>query len=139
MKLWLSENFAIEVIVMKKMIFFLFLSLVSMFSHASEKFDEARFKELQEAGEVILVDVSASWCPTCKKQEQVIKKWLNDHADKRLHVLKVDFDTQKKWVSHFRAPRQSTLILFKGEQQIWFSVAEDREHVIATALSRGFE
>ncbi len=32
-----------------------------------EPFTEERFEELQKAGEVILVDVFADWCPTCVK------------------------------------------------------------------------
>jgi thioredoxin 1 len=51
-------------------------------------------------------------------------------------VMKVDFDTQKQWVTHFRAPGQSTLILFHGDEQIWFSVGETRRQVIFDVLEK---
>jgi len=35
-----------------------------------------------------------------------------------------------------RAPRQSTLLLYKGETQFWYSVAETREDVIFEAINR---
>lgn len=49
--------------------------------------------------------------------------------------MRIDFDTQKEWVTHFRAPRQATLILFDGEERTWFSVAESRRNVIFEALN----
>ena len=35
-----------------------------------EPFTQDRFEELQAAGEVVLVDVFATWCPTCAKQQK---------------------------------------------------------------------
>ena len=37
---------------------------------------------------------------------------------------------------HFKAPRQSTFLLFKGEEQLWFAVAEVRDAVIFDRLLR---
>jgi len=38
-------------------------------------------------------------------------------------------------VTRFAAPRQSTLILYRGEERLWFSVAETRRDAIFTRLS----
>ena len=92
----------------------------------SEPFTIERFEELQARNALILVDVHATWCPTCARQTEILKEYMAQRPDAGLHWLKVDFDNQKKWVKHFRAPRQSTLLLFRGEQQVWFSVAETR-------------
>jgi thiol-disulfide isomerase/thioredoxin len=99
-----------------------------------EAFTKERFDALQAEGAVILVDISASWCPDCKKQQEVLSQYDAENPDAPLHVLAVDFDTQKEWVTHFRAPRQSTLILFDGTEQLWFSVAETRKNEIFKAL-----
>jgi hypothetical protein len=48
----------------------------------------------------------------------------------------VDYDEQKEWVTHFRAPRQSTLLLYKGKEQLWFSVAETNKSKIFTQLKQ---
>ena len=100
-----------------------------------ESFTEARFVELQASGEFILIDVFATWCPTCAKQQKVLKAFGEQHPDAPLHTLQIDFDKQKKWVKHFKAPRQSTLILYKGEEQIWFSVAETNQKKIFAELN----
>lgn len=78
--------------------------------------------------------MAADWCPTCKKQKQVIDAFRTQHPQVELHVLRVDFDTQKEWVKHFKAPRQSTLVVYKGSAQRWFAVAETRQEVIFDAL-----
>jgi thioredoxin 1 len=101
-----------------------------------QRFSPERFKELQAAGEVVVLDVFADWCPTCAKQQELLAEFRKAHPDVRLHVLEIDFDTDKNWVREFRAPRQSTLIVYKGERQVWFSVAETRRDVIFEALQK---
>jgi thiol-disulfide isomerase/thioredoxin len=100
----------------------------------SEPFTQARFEQLQAEGAKILIDIGASWCPDCAKQQVVLTEYQAENPDSGIHILAVDFDTQKEWVTHFRAPRQSTLILFNGTEQVWFSVAETRKEQIFTAL-----
>ena len=103
-------------------------------AHSKEAFTHARFAELQAAGTLILVDIFADWCPTCAIQQTVLAEYRKRNPDVPLHTLTVDFDRQKDVVAYFRAPRQSTLILYRGTQRLWFSVAETRTEVIAQAL-----
>ena len=121
----------------------IFAALVLLFGYvagvaaqAKEPFSEQRFNELKAAGEVVLVDVFAEWCPTCAKQQKVLQEYREQNPDKAFHVLVVDFDKDKEWVRHFRAPRQSTLVLFVGDKQTWFSVAETRLDVIGAELDK---
>jgi thiol-disulfide isomerase/thioredoxin len=115
------------------------LVIFSLPVHASgfEKipFDKPTFDQLQAKGETILVDIYATWCPTCKKQQQVLNDYFTTHPKSNIKVLVVDFDVQKEWVKYFKAPRQSSLYLFKGQEQVWFSVAETREQKIFSALN----
>jgi thiol-disulfide isomerase/thioredoxin len=103
---------------------------------AGEPFSEQRFAALQQEGALVLVDVHASWCPTCAKQQEVITAYIAARPQVKLHHLIVDFDNDKQWVTHFRAPRQSTLLLFRGTEQVWFSVAETREEEIFAAIDK---
>ncbi|WP_299592737.1 thioredoxin family protein [uncultured Microbulbifer sp.] len=126
---------------MKNLITALLLSLglvAGAVAENKEPFSEQRFNALKESGAVVLVDVFAEWCPTCAKQQEVIKKYRAENPDKDFHVLIVDFDKDKEWVRHFKAPRQSTLVLFAGEEQVWFSVAETRLDVIGKQLDMAF-
>lgn len=101
---------------------------------ASEPFTEARFQALQNDGALIMVDIHADWCPTCATQQKLLDDYQAAHPDRVLHRLLVDFDKQKEWVKHFKAPRQSTLLLYRGTQQKWFAVAETRAEEIAKAI-----
>lgn len=101
---------------------------------AGESFSEARFEVLQKQGALVLIDVAADWCPTCAKQSKVVQGYREAKPEVPLHVLRVDFDDQKEWVRHFKAPRQSTLILYRGGEQVWFSVAETDPAVISAAI-----
>lgn len=99
-------------------------------------FTRERFETLQAAGEVVLIDVFATWCPTCKKQQEIHGEFRAESPDVEFHILVVDFDKDKGWVNHFRAPRQSTLLLYVGEKQYWYSVAETRYEIIAEELNK---
>ena len=78
----------------------------------------------------------ATWCPTCAKQQKAIAAYVEANPDTKFHVLVVDFDENKDIVRQLRAPRQSTLLLYKGNEQFWFSVAESRPEVIAAELDK---
>jgi len=101
---------------------------------AAEPFTKERFDELTGRGELVLVVVSASWCPTCAQQRTILDAYAAQRPESPLRMLNVDFDSQKEWVIHFKAPRQSTLILYDGSEQSWFSVAETRADQIARVL-----
>lgn len=101
----------------------------------SEPFTKERFDALQAQGARILVDIGASWCPDCQKQQVILGEYQEQYPDSGIHILAVDFDEQKEWVTYFKAPRQSTLILFDGEERVWFSVAETRKEKIFEALN----
>jgi thioredoxin 1 len=107
-------------------------------AHALEKetYTQERFDALQAAGEVVLIDVYASWCSTCKKQQDALAAYRTANPDKKFTILEVDFDKNKDLVRQFRAPRQSTLLIYKGNNQFWYSVAESRLEVIAAELDK---
>jgi len=111
------------------------LAAGSASAQSHEPFTQARFDALQAQGALVLVDVYAEWCPTCAQQQRVLEAYREAHPDVPLHVLTVDFDDQKPVVRQLRAPRQSTLILFRGGERVWFSVAETRRDAISQALN----
>jgi thioredoxin 1 len=97
-----------------------------------ESFTPERFAALQQQGALVLLDVHADWCSTCAQQQRVLAEYREHHPDVPLHILQIDFDSQKQYVRQFRAPRQSTFILYRGDERLWFSVAEtDRARIFA--------
>ncbi|MEX2516214.1 MAG: thioredoxin family protein [Gammaproteobacteria bacterium] len=117
-------------------IVFVLASIFHGTAFSKELFDMDAFKALQAQDAVILVDVYANWCPTCRKQSRIIESYLEEHPDSGLQVLTVDFDDQKDYVRHFKAPRQSTLLIYKGEEQLWFSVAATSKSIIYEQLDK---
>ena len=110
----------------------LLVAMTALPAFAKQAFTEQGFEQAQAANELVLIDVYATWCPTCKKQSKVLDAYFGEYPDSKLKVLVVDFDKQKDWVSFFKAPRQSTLLLYRGEEQLWFSVAEtNKERIFA--------
>lgn len=94
------------------------------------------FEAAQKAGAPILVDISAPWCPTCKAQKPILAKLEAQPKFKNLHVFDVDFDTQKDVVRRFGAQMQSTLIVFKGAEELARSVGDTKAGSIAALLDK---
>ena len=80
-------------------------------------FDAASFEAAQQRGARILVDISATWCPTCKAQHKVLDSLAQQPEFADIVVFEVDFDSQKDAVKSFNARQQSTLIAFNGAQE----------------------
>lgn len=104
---------------------------------SSEPFTAERFQALQEQDALILVDVAAPWCGTCVIQSEILAAYQAERPDVPLRVLRVDYDGQKDVLAALRAPAQSTLILFRGERELWRSVGEIDRTAIAAALDLG--
>jgi thioredoxin 1 len=121
---------------MRYILLSIMMVVASFASLAKTPFSEQAFKQAQANNEIVLIDVYASWCPTCQKQSAVLADYFQQHPTSQIKVFVVDFDEQKEWVTYFKAPRQSTLILFKGQQQVWFTVAETNTNRIFKALTQ---
>jgi len=110
-------------------------------SQAAEpaSFTTEAFVKAQQAGQPILIDISASWCPTCKAQAPIINGLSTQEKYFSFVVLEVDFDEQKDIVRALGARSQSTLIVFKGAQEIDRSVGStdpaEIEALLAKALN----
>lgn len=104
----------------------LLLLLLSMVAHASgfETFSAQRLAELNTEEKPILVEVYADWCSTCRRQSPILEELLSDAEFHHFSGLKLDWDAQREDAQRLGAPRQSTLVLFAGGQQIDLSVAE---------------
>jgi thiol-disulfide isomerase/thioredoxin len=108
----------------------------SVVGHAAQPFDGESFKQAQAAGKTILVDVTASWCPTCRRQRPIIEQIEKETPN--LVVYEVDFDTAKDALKHFRVQYQSTLIVFKGTKEIGRSTGDTDAARIRALVAKGF-
>jgi len=82
------------------------------------------FAAAQDSGKLVLVDVWASWCPTCKAQQPILEELRQDTRLADAVFIKLDFDREKAFLKSHRIPRQSTILAFRGEQEVLRSIAE---------------
>jgi thiol-disulfide isomerase/thioredoxin len=99
-------------------------------------YDDAAFKAAQGAGKSILVQIHADWCPQCAAQRPIIANLIKTDKFKDLVIFNVDFDTQKDLVRKFNAQRQSTLIVFKGANEVDRSVGATQAGPITDLLTK---
>jgi thioredoxin 1 len=108
----------------------------SVVGHAVQPFDDQSFKQAQAAGKTILVDVTASWCPTCRQQRPIVEQIEKEKPN--LVVYEVDFDTAKDTLKRFRVQQQSTLIVFKGTKEVGRSTGDTDPARIRALVAQGF-
>ncbi len=99
-------------------------------------FEPAAFAAAQAAGKPILVDIWASWCPTCARQQPILKQLAAAPENAGLVVFRVDFDAQKDAVRAFGAQHQSTLVVFHGRTETGRSVGDTDAASLAALLAR---
>ncbi len=99
-------------------------------------FDQKAFDAAQTAGKPILVEVTASWCPTCKAQAPILSRLRNDPQFKELVSFNIDFDAQKDLLRKFNVQMQSTLIAFKGSQEAGRSTGDTNASSIEALLRK---
>jgi thioredoxin 1 len=112
------------------------LLIFSVVSHAAESFDDQSFEQAQAAGKTILVDITASWCPTCRQQRPIVEQIEKEKPN--LVVYEVDFDTAKDTLKRFRVQHQSTLIVFKGTKEVGRSTGDTDPARIRALVAQGF-
>jgi thiol-disulfide isomerase/thioredoxin len=98
-------------------------------------FAMADFQAAQKAGQSIIVEVAADWCPTCKVQAPIIQSLTSAPPMDKVRVFTVDFDTQKDAVRALRATSQSTLIGFKGAKETARSIGDTRPDSIKALVA----
>ncbi|WP_028731151.1 thioredoxin family protein [Pandoraea sp. E26] len=108
---------------------FLALSALAGIANAGEikPFSQVEFDRLTHAGQPVVVDVSATWCPTCKAQRPILEKLMKQPTYKDVTLLTVDFDSEKNTVRAFKVSMQSTLVGFKGTKEVARSVGDTTE------------
>ena len=83
--------------------------------------DEHFQKEVLEYEGVVLVDVTAGWCPPCKRLSPHIDKLASEYADK-LKIVKVYEDDKGKpnsgILTKYKIRAFPTLIIFKSGDEV---------------------
>jgi len=109
-----------------------------VFASEIKTFNQEEFDEAKKSGDVILLDFYATWCPTCKKQQPIIKEVLSQEQFSSVVAFKVDYDSATDLKAEYKIPRQSTLVVLKGDQEKGRSIAPTTKEAITELLNKGF-
>jgi thiol-disulfide isomerase/thioredoxin len=99
-------------------------------------FSQAAFDAAQKAGKPILIEVAASWCPVCKAQAPILKDLRGQPEFKDLQTFTIDFDSQKDLLKAFKVTKQSTLIVFKGANEVGRSTGDTNPATIEALVAK---
>ena len=100
-------------------------SLVSLAMAGEIKpFSQKDFDSMTASGKAVVLDISATWCPTCKAQKPIIDGLMKQPAFKDVTLMTIDFDTNKPALKTFKVGMQSTLVAFKGAKEVGRSVGD---------------
>ncbi len=104
------------------------LALSSLMSLAMageiKPFNQKDFDKLTHDGKPVVLDISATWCPTCKEQKPIIDGLMKQPAYKDVTLMTIDFDAAKPTLKKFKVTMQSTLVAFKGDKEVGRSVGD---------------
>ena len=107
------------------------------FSHAGElPYDKAAFGAALAKNEPVIVDFSASWCPTCKAQKPIVQGLLKEPAMKDVTLFVADYDTETALKKELRVTQQSTFVVFKGGKEVARSTGQTDKAVLAEVFAK---
>ena len=125
---------------MKKILLSIFL-IFSLSANAMEKettFKKELFDKAQSDGKIVVISSWIKYCSSCAGQMKILQNAKNNGE---LLDIKFDnieyfsFDVTKKEISNFfDVQYQTTLIIFKGNQEVYRSIGETTEDLIYEAL-----
>lgn len=102
----------------------------------TKPYDAKAFAAAQAAGKPILLDVTATWCPTCKAQKVVLGEMARKPKFKDVVVYEVDFDSRKDVLRELNVQKQSTLISYKGAKEVGRSTGDTNADGIEDQLNK---
>jgi thioredoxin 1 len=105
---------------------------------AAAPFDQAAYDAALAAGDPMLVEISAPWCPTCRAQKAVLADLLAEPRFADLVRFEVDFDSRKDVVRALGATMQSTLIVYAGGAEVDRVVGETRPEALADLVAAAY-
>ena len=106
------------------LLFILSASLSLAMAGGVKIYTQAQFDRLAGEGKPVVLAIQASWCPTCKVQKPIIYELMGQPAYQDVTALLIDFDVDIPLLKKYKVATQSTLIGFKGMQEVARSVGD---------------
>ena len=124
-----------------KKLFVIIICLFSLSANAIEKkttFDKDLFDKAQSDGKIVIVSSWIKYCSSCAGQMKILKTakeqgGLSDIKFNNIEYFSFDV-TNKEIANLLKVQYQTTLLIFKGNKEIYRSVGETTEDLIYEAI-----
>ena len=120
---------------MKKLyiLIFCFISFQSIALEKKTTFNEDVFNKAQSEGKVVVVSSWIKYCSSCASQMKVLNKATDDFQN----IVYLNFDVGNKEISKLlNVQYQTTLLIFKKNNEIYRSVGETSKSEIYKAIEK---
>ena len=118
---------------MKKILIFLFC-IFTLNANALEKettFSKDLFDKAQSDGKVVVVSSWIKYCSSCASQMKVLNKAKNDFENIEYFTFEV---TNREIADLLKVQYQTTLLIFKNNEEVYRSIGETSREEIYKAL-----
>jgi len=113
------------------------LGLASTAALAAElPFNKAKFDAALAHGQPVIVDFTASWCPTCKEQKPIVQGLLKEPKLQPVTLFVADFDTEDALKQRLRVTMQSTFVVFKAGKEVGRATGQTQKGEIAALFEK---
>ncbi len=78
----------------------------------------AKFNDIIDGNDLVLVDFYADWCGPCKMMSPILQE-VKANLKEGVKIIKVNVDQHQDLASHFMVRGVPTLMLFKTGKMLW--------------------
>jgi thiol-disulfide isomerase/thioredoxin len=103
---------------------------------AEAPFNKSKFDAALAQGKPVIVDFSASWCPTCKQQKPIVQALLKEKKLQPVTLFVADFDTEEALKKQLGVTMQSTFVVFKDGKEVGRSTGQTQKASIAELFDK---
>ncbi len=118
---------------MKKILIFIFFVFASSTNAIEKKtnFNQKLFNKAQSDGKVVVVSSWIKYCSSCASQMKVLNKVKNEFDN----IEYFTFDITNKEISNLlNVQYQTTLLIFKNNEEVYRSIGETNRDAIYKAI-----
>jgi len=116
---------------MKKIFIFIFFIFALSANAKETTFNKALFDKAQLEGKIVVVSSWIKYCSSCASQMKVLDKAKNDFDN----IEYFKFDVKNKEIDKlFDVHYQTTLLIFKNNEEIYRSIGETSKDLIYEAI-----
>ncbi len=118
---------------MKKIFIFIFC-IFAFSGNSMEKettFDADMFNKARSEGKIVIVSSWIKYCSSCASQMKVLNKAKNEFENLEYFTFDV---TNNEIAKLFNVQYQTTLLIFKGDKEVYRSIGETTKDLIYKAI-----